>query len=198
MLNSLKKQTLLPPEFSEKANFGKAKFSEKANFAPAEFFSIADFGSATYAKEANFNSAKFSKIANFGEAEFSGQASFGSAKFFGEADFSSTFKDNAYFNYVLFEDGKKILFGIEDLSRFSFMNTDITRVRFSDRARWGEMDWFKVIDEVNLERFLKFSFYWEKVTNPDSEDQLQAKRFSKTDYWFELERRPTICTCTLD
>lgn len=43
------------------------------------------------------------------------QANFANAVFFGQADFS-TFKDNAYFNYVLFEDGKKIPFGIEDLS----------------------------------------------------------------------------------
>lgn len=36
------------------------------------------------------------------------------------------------FKYVLFEDGKKILFDTKDLSNVSFMNTDITRVRFSD------------------------------------------------------------------
>jgi hypothetical protein len=61
-------------------------------------------------------------------------------------------KEKAYFNYVLFEDGKKILFGIEDLSRVSFMNTDITRVRFSDRAKWGEQDKFKVFEEETLEK----------------------------------------------
>jgi len=60
-------------------------------------------------------------------------------------------KDKVYFNYVLFEDGKKILFGIEDVSNVSFMNTDITRERFSDRARWGKQDKFKVIEEEMLE-----------------------------------------------
>jgi hypothetical protein len=60
---------------------------------------------------------------------------------------------------VLFEDGKKILFGIEDLSKFSFMNTDITRVRFSDRARWGRKDKFKVTDEEMLGK--------RKVTDPE-------------------------------
>lgn len=65
-----------------------------------------------------------------------------------------TFKDKACFNYVLFEDGKKILFGIEDLSKFSFMNTDITRVRFGDRARWGEKDKFKVVEKEMLENSL--------------------------------------------
>jgi hypothetical protein len=58
-------------------------------------------------------------------------------------------------NYVLFEDGRKILFGdIEDLSQFSFMNTDITRVRFGDRAKWGEKDKFKVVEEEMLENSL--------------------------------------------
>ena len=31
------------------------------------------------------------------------------------------------------------------------MNTDITRVRFSDRARWGKKDKFKVVEEEILE-----------------------------------------------
>jgi hypothetical protein len=59
---------------------------------------------------------------------------------------------------VLFEDGKKILFGIDDLSKFSFMSTDITRVRFSDRARWGEKDNFKVLEEEMLENSLLEKF----------------------------------------
>ena len=92
-----------------------------------------------------------SGLANFHSAVFSRRANFGSAKFSGEARFSGTFEGNAYFNYVLFEDGKKILFAIEDLSKVFFMNTDITRVRFSDRARWGKDDKFKVLEEELLE-----------------------------------------------
>jgi hypothetical protein len=56
---------------------------------------------------------------------------------------------------VLFDDGKKILFDIEDLSNFSFMNTDITRVRFNERARWGTNDKFKVFEEQTLENELR-------------------------------------------
>jgi hypothetical protein len=88
-------------------------------------------------KPVYFSRSKFQRV-DFSSTKFS-EADFGSAKFSGKADFSSVFiKDKVYFNYVLFEDGKKILFGIEDLSNFSFMNTDITRVRFSDR-QGGEM-----------------------------------------------------------
>jgi hypothetical protein len=162
-------------KFSDKANFGSAKFSDKANFSLAKFsgeeanFSLAKFsGGGTYfslakfSGGANFNSSEFSGGAYFYSTEFSGgayfisakfsgEANFDSAKFSGEANFSDTFKDGASFNYVLFEDGKKILFdGIDDLSNFSFMNTDITRVRFSDRARWGKEDKFKITDEEKL------------------------------------------------
>jgi hypothetical protein len=35
------------------------------------------------------------------------------------------------------------------------MNTDITRVRFSDRARWGKQDMFKVFEEELLEKELQ-------------------------------------------
>ena len=40
------------------------------------------------------------------------------------------------FNYTLFEAKEKIIFEVQDLSNVSFMNSDITRVRFSDKARW--------------------------------------------------------------
>jgi hypothetical protein len=149
-------------EFSEKADFASAEFSEKADFASADFslgvdfrsaqFSGgADFSSAKFYGEANFFSAKFSEKADFSLAQFSGEADFYSAKFSEEADFSSNFFDKADFKSVLFEDGKKILFErVEDLSKFSFMNTDITRVRFSDRAKWGNEDKYTVTDEERL------------------------------------------------
>ena len=42
------------------------------------------------------------------------------------------------FHNVLFEQPEKTVFDVNDLSKVSFMNTDITRVRFSDETRWGE------------------------------------------------------------
>jgi uncharacterized protein YjbI with pentapeptide repeats len=149
-------------EFHGEADFGEAKFSREADFGKAEFHGEADFISVKFLEsasfrlteflgEATFINAKFSGEAGFSNAKFCGEATFSKAKFSGEADFSDTFKDKTFFNYVLFEDGKKILFRIEDLSRFSFMGTDITRVRFSDRARWGKKDKFKVVEEEMLE-----------------------------------------------
>ena len=49
---------------------------------------------------------------------------------------------------------ERIVFDVEDLSKASFMDTDITRVSFSDRVRWGKEDKFKVIEEEVLEKDL--------------------------------------------
>jgi hypothetical protein len=64
----------------------------------------------------------------------------------------------------LFEGKEKVIFEIENLSNVSFMNTDMTGVRFSDKARWGTIEFdkfwggkkakedkFKIIDERLLE-----------------------------------------------
>lgn len=43
------------------------------------------------------------------------------------------------------------------LSKVSFAKTDITRVRFSEIARRGERDKFKIIEERKLEEFLEYA-----------------------------------------
>jgi hypothetical protein len=51
---------------------------------------------------------------------------------------------------------EKVIFDIENLSNVSFMNTDITGVRFSDKARWGEEERkIKKIVQDNRERLLE-------------------------------------------
>ena len=76
----------------------------------------------------------------------------------------------AEFRYVLFEEPEKTVFDVKDLSNVSFLNTDITRVRFSYEAGWGEKKveydkfWggrkvkeerFKILDERLLEDKIK-------------------------------------------
>jgi uncharacterized protein YjbI with pentapeptide repeats len=139
-------------EFSKNAYFRKAKFSKMANFQSAEFHQEAHFSSAEFSGEADFSAAKFYGEADFSAAKFSKMANFHSAGFSAEAKFGGLMEDQAFFNEVLFEDGRKIQFKIEDLSKISFINTDITRVRFNDRARWGKDNRFKVIEEELLEK----------------------------------------------
>src|SRR4051812_28567610 len=53
------------------------------------------------------------------------------------------------------------MFDVENLSNVSFMNTDITGVRFSEKARWGggeenaKEGEYKIIDERLLEEKIK-------------------------------------------
>jgi hypothetical protein len=57
----------------------------------------------------------------------------------------------------LLADGKKILFETEDLSKVSFANTDIARVRFSQITKWGQRDKFKIVEERELEEHLEYA-----------------------------------------
>jgi len=67
---------------------------------------------------------------------------------FGEANFSNTrFIGKTYFTEVVFNNQPKVFFDVDNLAKVSFMNTDITRIRFSDRIRWSGNDGFKIIDE---------------------------------------------------
>ena len=152
-------------QFHGKVNFSKANFSGAAHFGLANFSEGVHFFRAKFSKEAMFTQARF-KEAYFSEANFSGAAYFNGANFkgadFSRADFSGTtyfkqanFLGESHFNYVLFEDGRKIWFEVEDLSNVDFLNTDITRIRFSDRAKWGKKDRFKVIEEQWLEDYVK-------------------------------------------
>ena len=171
-------------KFYGEANFTSAKFSGDANFREAEFSGEAYFDLARFSRVVSFNKAQFGKATNFREAEFTGDANFREAEFTGKASFSGAFHGKTSFNYVLFEDGKKIFFETDNLSNVSFMNTDITRVRFSDRARWGDNDRFKVIEEEMLEWSLQCLFRWNTFRDSNSnrlKDFLKWKRLN----WIE-------------
>jgi hypothetical protein len=47
---------------------------------------------------------------------------------------------------------EKIIFEVQDLSKVSFMNSDITRVRFHDKVRWEVKDRFRIVEEEILEK----------------------------------------------
>ena len=133
----------------------EAYFKEGADFYVANFQGV------------SFYKANFQGQAMFPEAKFQGETNFSHANFQERAFFSGEFNGGTNFNYVLFGGKEKIYFDIENLSNVSFMNTDLTGVRFSDKARWGEKkveydkfwgekkvkeDRFKIIDERRLLR----------------------------------------------
>ena len=59
------------------------------------------------------------------------------------------------FNEVIFENQGKVFFDVEDLSKVSFLNSDVTEIRFSDKVRWGGDDGFTIIDEKLLKESIE-------------------------------------------
>jgi uncharacterized protein YjbI with pentapeptide repeats len=137
-------------EFSGKADFWGAKFSGGAYFLETTFSGDANFVRAKFSGETDFWKAKFSGDADFSGAEFSEDAYFGEAKFFGKIDFNTAeFRQRADFykvetakNATVNFQGVKLLkpqqvfFHHVDLSRWSFLDTDLRRIDFND-VTWG-------------------------------------------------------------
>jgi hypothetical protein len=172
---SISKEFTKPVYFSGSQFFGKADFSE-ADFQGRVYFNVADFQGRVY-----FNVANFQGEANFSRANFQERAYFTNSEFYGKTYFSGHFNSKTEFHYVLFEGKEKVIFEIENLSNVSFMNTDLTGVRFSDKARWGEIKYgkfwggkkvkeerFKIIDERLLEKEIENKDGHRKDFNLDS------------------------------
>ena len=126
-----------------------------------EFTKSVYFNGSKFLGEAHFSFANFQGEALFNKANFQGPAVFTNSEFYRKTYFSGNFNGTTNFNYVLFEGKEKIYFNVENLSNVSFMNTDLTEVRFSDIARWGgggqkvKEDRFKIVDERLLEEKIK-------------------------------------------
>jgi hypothetical protein len=132
-------------KFSGQAtSFRQATFSGGVNFNLAMFSGQAGFETTTFSGQANLSKANFKRITYFSGATFQKEADFNQAAFFHRVYFSDrspdlgTFNGVTRFNYVLFEANEKIIFDVHDLSKVSFANTDITRVRFSEIAESRE------------------------------------------------------------
>jgi hypothetical protein len=85
----------------------------------------------------DFIGASFAEWTDFSGDNIKSGADFYNSEFHDKIYFSGNLKGIIIFYYVLFEGKEKVIFDIENLSNMSFMNTDITGVRFSDEARWG-------------------------------------------------------------
>ncbi|HEY6536458.1 MAG TPA: pentapeptide repeat-containing protein [Candidatus Nitrosocosmicus sp.] len=179
-------------EFKQPVYFRNCKF-QQAIFVGATFSDIADFSKATFSREAAFFGATFSAVATFfgstskDEAyfntTFSNVAYFSEATFSDKSYFAGFFRDITFFNYVMFEKPHKIIFKVEDMSRVSFINTDITGVRFDDKVSWGsdppkwigsKKSCFKIIEEKWLEENS------DKSLGKKSDDPIEK---IKTYYW---------------
>lgn len=176
---------------SKSADFSNSYFKGDAKFNLVKFSKIANFSGVNFSKAAEFATTQFQQKADFSKANFRGETSFiGGTNFKRYANFFlSNFFDKTYFedyedigvfngktrfNYVYFEGKEKIVFDTQDLSKVSFRNTDLTRVAFGDKVTWGKGEKkehkFKIIEERSLEKYLKYSISWRKITRNGSKD----------------------------
>lgn len=153
--------------FYGKANFGKAIFSKKADFAETKFSKEARFEEAIFFEETYFTRATFYRNANFYNTMFYGGASFAEASFKDTSFMEATFSKFVDFScaqthkraIVSFTNVKclqpqQVRFHHVDLSRWSFLDTDLHRIDFHD-VTWAQARKFlghrpALFDELNV------------------------------------------------
>ena len=134
-------------------NFNKAVFSGAASFNKAIFSEDADFTKAAFNKVgfASFTKATFDKDVHFIQAAFSGDVKFTKATFNGDVHFRTTnFHKSLYLGWCLVN--KSIFFEDVDLSKVSFLNSDPSKIHFTD-CTWSRRYGRNILlDEKNLKK----------------------------------------------
>jgi hypothetical protein len=135
----------IPPDFAISSKFKVVVYLEDANFlgntdfTKSTFERVAYFYGAQFNGRAHFIGATFSNEAYFNEAQFNEATYFSYAQFNEATNFDFSFeapKGDVILSSVSLKEQEKITFN-GDLSKVSFANTDITRVRFGDKVLWG-------------------------------------------------------------
>jgi uncharacterized protein YjbI with pentapeptide repeats len=124
--------TLWQSQIQKQADFSRSNFVE-VNFQRCQILGSADF-SNTSIKVADFSYASFSNNAHFVETRF---------------------EDKAFFNYTRFERPTEVIFQRSDLSKVSFVNSDISGVNFGENITFGK-DKFTIFDEKRLINYRDF------------------------------------------
>ena len=138
--------------FSGRADFGRARFSAATEFAVAQFTGDANFQGATFTRNATFWGATFSGDADFSEATFEKSLLFVRTRFpqaTGANPPGASRPGTVRFNGVTLREPEGVLFQDVDLSRTSFLGTDLRpgtdlrKVRFIN-VRWAERsEWLR-------------------------------------------------------
>jgi hypothetical protein len=147
-------------KFKDKAEFMLTTFEEEVEFYSTEFHEVT-FLDTSFVKGIHFDEAHFLEKTRFIGNDFVGHTSFYYSYFADYAHFADrvladgkvldTFSADTSFAYAVFGSKEKVYFEVKDLSKVSFMNADITRVKFYDKVRWGVEDRFKVVEEERFE-----------------------------------------------
>jgi Pentapeptide repeats (9 copies) len=155
----------------------------------AKYFSTTTLTEKGFSQPVHFNKATFYGATNFSGATFSDQADFAGATFSNEADFTeakfSSNKGETLFKYIILEQPNKVTFSKNNLSKVSFVGSDITRIRFGDKISWGGRDEFTIIDEEWLKEQVKREQKG-KIEQASLEDVLSVYRNLRENYEFRL------------
>jgi uncharacterized protein YjbI with pentapeptide repeats len=131
-----------------RAEFTETAFNRKVQFSDINFHRGADFSHTTFRGDTSFHECSFEMYVSSCSTTFHGDASFSKTTFHGDASFDQSkfngilsFTDNTIngslsFAQVFFKEKDQIIFN-GDLSKVSFVSTDITRVQFGDKVVWG-------------------------------------------------------------
>jgi hypothetical protein len=103
---------------------------------------------------------------------------------------NTKFTGKTYFKYTIFEQPNKVTFDVDDnnnLSNVSFADSDITRIRFGDKIRWGGEDGFTIIEEEWLKDEAEAKEEWViKCEDVSLELVLSVYRNLRENYEFRL------------
>lgn len=139
-------------KIGNKIGFDYAKFLKKCILSECLFSGgKVSFIGTGFNGELSFKDTTFSHVI-FNEAKFS-NTDFTKSKFTTSAEFiNCNFGGEIRFNYVEFKEPDKVFLQTSDLSNLSLINTDVTRLVFSENARFGiGSQRFKTYDERKLE-----------------------------------------------
>lgn len=175
--------------FSGKTNFDNTKFAKKADFSFVKFkdasffsseFNESDFSGAVFTKSVSFGYSEFNAKTDFSNTNFENDVNFSASKFIDETNFThSNFSDFANFRGTLFLKPSQVFFE-SDLSRASFLQTDISRVKFGNQTKWNleekkGSNLFSQFFYNLLSRNNKFKIYDEWLLEKNQEPTLQLE-----------------------
>lgn len=141
--------------------FQNVSISQNSNFSRTQFFTLL-VGACTFSSSV-FRRTIFNNQTTFLKTIFSNETDFVGSEFRGESDFThSTFNKNCDFRFakfnnvtkfhiVDFKEQKLVIFD-GDLSNVSFMDTDITRIKFDEGIVWGKSDKYEIYDARELKK----------------------------------------------
>lgn len=125
--------------------FWQSKLQGETDFSSSEFTELVDFRKCEFNDHLNYENT------TFGEVDFSYSYFRGSAHFI-----ETKFLKPSFFNYTRFQKPEDVIFQRVNLSRVSFVNTDLTRINFGEGVQFGDNDEFTTFDEKRLINYNNF------------------------------------------